>query len=186
MILLPHPPPAQASGAARGCLVSWIGASESLVDASGTIFSRLQRSLVPMLWFGSQLSGVLGRSRLDFSMFQKSVAWRSHLNPPHHAWCPGVSNQCAFKLLALNIQDLNTCFNMLKGGPAMPPTQYGVSLVGTMLALFFGLGRCLGAFCTSCCACYRSWSFLVRLGALQARFWRGFGGAGHGFRGPKR
>ena len=76
----PLPPPAQASGAARGCLVSWIGASESLVDASGTIFSRLQRSLVPMLWFGSQLSGVSGRSRLDFSMFQGSVAWRSHLN----------------------------------------------------------------------------------------------------------
>ena len=79
----PPAPPAQASGAARGCLVSWIGASESLVDASGTIFSRLQRSLVPMLWFGSQLSGVLGRSKLDLSMCQGSVAWRSHSNWIH-------------------------------------------------------------------------------------------------------
>ena len=51
-----------------------------------------------------------------------------------------------------------------------------------MLALFFALGRFLGAFGTSCCVCARSWTVFAplkplraRSGAHRARFWSGFG-----------
>ena len=85
------------------------------------------------------------------------------------------------------------CFNILdlidlstyRGGPgnqtsSIPPL-FG-PFIGTMLAPFFALGRFLGAFCTSCCVCARSWSVFVplkalraRSGAHRARFSRGFG-----------
>ena len=59
----PPPTPAQASRLR--------GASKSLVDASGAVFSRQQRFSVPMMWFGTDFFAVLGCSRLDFWTFQR-------------------------------------------------------------------------------------------------------------------
>ena len=94
--------------------------------------------------------------------------------------CPGVPNQCAFIYMLLN-----TCFNTLRGRPANPTESHRTKIRSpcwAMLALFFALGRFLGAFGTSCCVCARSWTVFAplkplraRSGAHRARFWSGFG-----------
>ena len=68
--LLPSPPPPASLLGHWGPPGAWIWASDSLLGASGSVSSRLQRFLVLMLWFGSQFLRGFGCSKLDFWTFQ--------------------------------------------------------------------------------------------------------------------
>ena len=52
------------------------------------------------------------------------------LNPPHRCRCPGVLDQYAL------ITALNTCFNYLRGGPAISPTLSSLVLWGLIWLVF--------------------------------------------------
>ena len=54
------------------------------MDASVAIISRLQQSLAPLSWFGIQFSSGFWTSWLTYFL-KGSVAWQSHLSPPHPA-----------------------------------------------------------------------------------------------------
>ena len=82
------------------------------------------------------------------------------------------------------IYSFKYCFYYLQGDPAGPPTQTSLGHVEPLLAMlapFFALERFLGSLCASCCVGCRAWPIFVRLGALQARFWKGSGLVLEGF-----
>ena len=88
------PPPLARLWGHWGPPGAWIWASDSLLGASGSVSSRLQRFLVLMLWFGNQFFRGFGCSKLDFFTFQGVGGMAEPLNPPHCWQCPGVSDQC--------------------------------------------------------------------------------------------
>ena len=103
---------------------------------------------------------------------------RSAKNPPHRFRCPGVSNQYALSTA------LNTCFNNLRGRPAIPQTQnfgpHAGSQVDTIF-ITFRFWAYLVLFWQSLLRCCSSRSNFWRLGTLRDRFWKGSGLVLEGF-----